>query len=99
MDHFTRGYSIAAKPSGGSTSPLEQYAEFLLELIQKQSDLTLDEVVEAMQAAKIPGSRSAVSRFYVRHRISFKKKPTRERAKASGRGCRAAALEAAAVLA
>src|SRR3974390_3462935 len=33
--------SISAKPSGGSISPLEEYAEFLLGLIVEQPDLTL----------------------------------------------------------
>src|SRR5512132_2732063 len=34
--------SCAAKPRGGSTSPLEKYANFLLTLIEGQPDLTLD---------------------------------------------------------
>ena len=45
--------SISAKPSGGSISPLEEHAEFLLGLIVKQPDLTLDEVVVAMSKAGI----------------------------------------------
>src|SRR5215467_13717885 len=52
--------SIAAKPSGGSVSPLEDHAEFLLGLVTEQPDLTLDEVVEAMSKARIAGSRTAV---------------------------------------
>src|ERR1700740_2772000 len=36
--------SIAPKPSGGSISPLEAYADFFLALIAKQPDLTLDEI-------------------------------------------------------
>lgn len=47
--------SVAAKPSGGSTSPLEKHAEFLLALIAKQADLTLDEIVAAMKQARHPG--------------------------------------------
>ena len=39
----------AAKPRGGSASPLEEHAEFLLALINAQPDLTLDEVVYAMR--------------------------------------------------
>lgn len=31
-----------AKPRGGSTSPLEEHAAFLLDLIDAQADLTLD---------------------------------------------------------
>ena len=65
--------SVAPKPSGGSTSPLEAYAEFLLGLIAEQPDLTLDEIVTAMRKRKIAGSRSAVWRFFARHNISFKK--------------------------
>ena len=65
--------SISAKPSGGSISPLEEHAEFLLGLIVEQPDLTLDEVVVAMSKAGIVGSRTAVWRFYERHDISFKK--------------------------
>src|SRR6266550_3166464 len=41
--------SIAAKPSGGSISPLEAHAAFLFVLIARQPDLTLDEIVAAMQ--------------------------------------------------
>src|ERR1700704_4148961 len=65
--------SVAAKPSGGSTSQLEKHAEFLLALIAKQPDLTLDEIVAAMNKRRIAGSRSAVWRFFDRRNISFKK--------------------------
>ena len=43
----------AAKPRGGSTSPLEKHAGFLLALIEVEPDLTLDEVVCAMRKQKI----------------------------------------------
>ena len=86
--------SAAAKPSGGSSSPLEDHAEWLLAVIAEQSDLTLDEVVTAMRKQRIAGSRSAVWRFFRRHNISFKKKPAGSGARASGRGPRAAALDA-----
>ena len=33
--------SVVAKPTGGSISPLEEHADFLLGLIAEQSDLTL----------------------------------------------------------
>jgi transposase len=64
----------AAKPSGGSVSRLDSYAKWFLNLIAGQPDMTLDEVVVAKKAARIPGSRSAVGRFFLRHGISFKKK-------------------------
>ena len=60
--------SVAAKPSGGSTSPLEEHAEFLLALIVEQPDLTLDEIVAAMSKRGIPGSRTAVWRFFDRRK-------------------------------
>ena len=52
--------SVAAKPSGGSISPLQAHADFLLRLIAEQPDLTLDEIVAAMRKRRIAGSRSAV---------------------------------------
>src|SRR5262249_12102098 len=70
---FRESGRCAAKPRGGSTSPLEEHAEFLLALIDEQPDLTLDEVVSAMRRHKIPGSRTAVWRFFHRHKITFKK--------------------------
>jgi transposase len=39
----------------------------------EQPDLTLDEVVSAMRRHKVPGSRTAVWRFFQRHKITFKK--------------------------
>src|SRR3974390_52917 len=61
------------KPRGGSISALEKHADFLLGLIEQQPDLTLDEVVLAMPNHCIPGSRTAVWRFFQRHKITFKK--------------------------
>jgi transposase len=42
-------------------------------LVAEQPDLTLDEIVAAMRARRIAGSRSAVWRLFARHGISFKK--------------------------
>ena len=84
----------AAKPRGGSTSPLEQHAEFLLGLVDGQPDLTLDEVVRAMRKCKVAGSRTAVWRFFRRHQITFKKSAARRGAGARGRGAGTAPLDA-----
>ena len=84
----------AAKPRGGSLSPLEEHAEFLLALIEQQPDLTLDEVICAMRKHKVAGSRTAVWRFFQRHKITFKKSPARGGAGARRRSAGAAALEA-----
>jgi transposase len=46
---------------------------FLVALIARQPDLTLDKIVVAMHKRRIAGSRSAVWRFFQRHKISFKK--------------------------
>jgi transposase len=73
VQRFEETGSVVAKPSGGSISPLEQHAEFLLGLIANQPDLTLDEIVAAMRKRRIAGSRSAVWRFFARRNISFKK--------------------------
>jgi transposase len=59
MKCFRETGRCAAKPRGGSTSPLEKHADFLLALIAVEPDLTLDEVVCAMGKLKIPGSRRA----------------------------------------
>src|SRR5271156_1577782 len=75
-----------AKPRGGSTSPLEAHADFLLALVEEQPDLTLDEVICAMRRHKIPGSRTAVWRFFQRHKITFKKSAAGGGAGTRGRG-------------
>src|SRR4029450_7931829 len=73
VQRFEETGSVAAKPSGGSISPLEQHAEFLLGLIANQAGLRLDEIAAAMRKRRIAGSRSAVWRFFARRNISCKK--------------------------
>jgi transposase len=94
LQRFEETGSIAAKPTGGSTSPLEKHADFLLALIDERPDLTLDEAVAAMRKRRIAGSRSAVWRLFDRHGISFKKKPAGSGARASRRGAHTSALDA-----
>ncbi len=65
--------SIAARPSGGSRSPLDQHGEMLLGPIAAKSDLTLDEVRGLLADRGIRASRTAIWRFFDRHGISFKK--------------------------
>jgi len=86
--------SVAAKPSGGSTSPLEAQAEFLLGLIVERPDMTLDEIVTAMRKKGVAGSRTAVWRFFDRRNISYKKNFVRGGAETCGTRPRAAALDA-----
>jgi transposase len=74
MQRYQATGCVVPKPTGGSVSPLDDYAEFILGLIQEQPDMTLDEIVQAMAKAKIPGSRTAVWRFFERHGITVKKR-------------------------
>ena len=80
MRRWTSTKSAAAAPQGGSRSPLEDHASWLLALIAAQPDLTLEEVVAAMRKQAIAGSRTAVWRFFERHGITFKKNSARKRA-------------------
>lgn len=77
VQRFVQFGSAAAKPSGGSTSPLDAHVPWFLELIAKHPDLTLDEIVAAMHRHGIAGSRTAVWRFFERHKITVKKKSVR----------------------
>jgi transposase len=73
VQRFREDGTSEAMPRGGSTSPLEKYSQQILALIRGQRDLTLNEIVSALHKRRIPGSRSALSRFFARHDITFKK--------------------------
>jgi transposase len=62
MQRWCATGSVAAKPTGGSASPLEEHADWLLALVADKPDSTLDEIVIAMRKRRIAGSRSAVWR-------------------------------------
>jgi len=66
--------AVAAKPTGGSTSPLEKHESELLAVASEQPDLTLDEFCAVLGERKIATSRVSVCRFFSRHKLSFKKK-------------------------
>jgi transposase len=72
---------------------LEKQANWLLALIAKQPDLTLDEVLVAMRKRRVAGSRTALWRFFARHKITFKKKPARGGAGTARRRSGAPALD------
>ena len=74
MQRFREDGTCEPMPRGGSTSPLEKYAQQILALNREQPDLTLDEIVLALYKRRIPASRSALSRFFARHGITIKKK-------------------------
>jgi len=81
-----------AKPRGGSVSPLEKHSDSLLGFVAERPDITLDEVMAAMRKRGIPGSRTAVWRFFVRHKIILGKEPARSGTEARRRGAGAPAL-------
>ena len=93
MQRFREDGTCEPMLRGGSTSPLEEYAEQILALNRERPDFTVDEIVLALHKRRIPGSRSALSRFFARHGITIKKKPARRRAKASRRGAGAPTLD------
>src|SRR5262245_17418545 len=85
--------SAAPKRRGGSVSPLEVHAERILTLVAERPDLTLLETVAELLKRRVQTSKSALSRFFGRHGITFKKKPAGRRATASRRGSRAPTLD------
>jgi transposase len=92
LQRWRRTGSASAKTGGGSTSSLERHTKWLLALVAAQPDITLDEVVIALNKRRIRSSRSAVWRFFDRHDLTFKKKPARRGARTSGRGSGTSAL-------
>jgi transposase len=93
LQRWRTAKSAAPKPRGGSVSPLEASAAEILELIAKQSDLTLAETVAELRKRGIKTSRSSLWRFFDRHGITLKKKPASGRTAASRCGPRAPTLD------
>jgi len=85
--------SARAKPRGGSVSPLEKHAAVILGLVTEQPDLTLKETLAELLKRRIRTSQSALSRFFGRHGITFKKKRASRGARAGRCSPRAAALD------
>src|SRR5215470_18054514 len=86
LQRWSQSRSAAPKPRGGSVSPLEAHAERILALVTERPDLTLMETVAELLKRRIQTSKSAISRFFGRHGITFKKKPAGRRTTASRRG-------------
>jgi transposase len=99
VQRWQTDWAIAAKPRGGSVSPLEDHAAALVDLVAEQPDLTLDEFCAVLQEREITTSRVSIWRFFSRHGLSFKKNPARQRAGARGRGRGATALARGSALA
>ena len=64
-----------AERGGKSRSPLEPHASWLLELIAKQADLTLAEIVQRLlQDRGVRTTDSSLDRFFKRHKRKLQKK-------------------------
>ena len=94
LQRWDESRSAAPKPRGGSVSPLEAQAERILALNAERPDLTLKETLVELLKRRIRTSKSALSRFFDRHDITFKKKPASRGTAAIRRGPRAATLDA-----
>lgn len=87
--------SVSPRQRGGkSRSPLEPHAAWLLELVDKEADLTLAEIVQRLwQDRGVRTTDSSVDRFFRRHGVTFKKNSARCRAGSARRSRSAAMLE------
>lgn len=83
MQLLRRTGSLLAGRSGGSRSPLEAEAGWLLALVAAEPDLTLAETQQRLADRGRQASIGGLWRFYDRHSVSFKKKPARCRAAAA----------------
>jgi transposase len=68
LQRWHESKSAAPKPRGGSVSPLEEFAEQILDLIAQQP-----ETVATLRKRRIRTSRSSLWRFLNRHGITVKK--------------------------
>jgi len=82
LDRWATTGTVAAKPgTGHSRSPLKAYEQWLLDLVVREPDLTLEEIRDRLRREKkFEVAVSSVWRFYDRHDITFKKSPARGRA-------------------
>ena len=73
---------ISPRPRGGkSRSPLERHAAWLLDLNAREGDLTLAEIGRRiLEGLGLSTTEASIRRFFIRHKISFKKNPARHRA-------------------
>lgn len=81
VDRWTTTGSIEAKPGTGySKSPLKAHQQWLLDLVAREPDLTLEEIrARLLRDKKLDVATSSVWRFYDRHEITFKKNAPRRR--------------------
>ena len=85
IERWTTTGRVDAKPgTGHSRSPLEQYRQWLLDLVASEPDLTLKEIRARLRSEKKQKAGiGSIWRFYERHDITFKKNSARRRAGSS----------------
>ena len=85
VERWTNTGSVEEKPgTGHCRSPLKPHEQWLLDLIAKEPDLTLEEIRARLRSKKkLKAAVSSIWSFYHRHDITFKKNPMRRRAGSS----------------
>ena len=83
--------SVSPRPRGSkSRSPLEPHKDWLLDLVAREPDLTLQEQERRIwEGLGLVTSERSIRRFFKRHGISFKKNSARRRTGAPRRGASA----------
>jgi transposase len=97
MQRWRRRGSVAPDPVRGHRRQLlESHSDWLLEVIETKTDLTLEEIRAQLRKRGVRVSLWTVWSFYDRHDISFKKKRLRQRTGPHRRGSGTGALESGA---
>jgi len=93
MQRWRLKKSVAANPVRGHRRRLlDCHADWLLELVESKSDITLAEIRAKLRKRGVRVSLWTVWSFYDRREFSFKKKRLRQRAGSARRGVRPRAL-------
>jgi transposase len=93
MQRWRREKSVAANPERGHRRRLlDGHTDWLLELIETKTDITLDEIRARLKKRGVLVSLWTVWSFYDRHDFSLKKKRLRQRAGSARRRGRARAV-------
>jgi transposase len=94
MQRWRLQKSVAPNPVRGHRRRLlEGHADWLLQVIEAKTDLTLEEIRAQLKKRGVGVSLWTVWSFYERHDISFKKKRLRQRAGPRRRGSSPRTLE------
>jgi transposase len=94
MQRWRRDKSVAPNPlRGHRRALLEGHADWLLELVDAQPDLTLEEICTRLKKRGVRVCVWTVWNFYDRSDMSFKKNSVRQRAGSRRRGRGARSLE------